>query len=162
MIAALKSGSVGRVVQAASQRNLAIEIVAFERPAKTAKMAAELIGCQVGQIANSLIFESAQDGALLLLLTSGAHRVDLEYVKTQIGQDLLRANPERIRKETGFAIGGVAPLGHLSPIATWIDEALFDYASIWAAGGRAETVFETTARDLERACDAQRFVAIRS
>lgn len=152
--------SVTRVKEAAKTAELEIEIISFQEPAKTAKAAAELLGCTAAQIANSLIFESQETGNLLLLLTSGGHRVDLDFAAEQLGQTLTRARPDRIREETGFVIGGVAPLGHLNSIETWIDDALFAFDEIWAAGGIAETVFQTTAADLERACKAKRFQAV--
>ena len=149
--------SVKRVTNAAKDAGLDIKVVTFETPVKTAQAAADEIGCTPAQIANSLIFEGADTRALVLLLTSGGHRVDLDKAATQIGQPLKRAKPDRIKAETGFVIGGVAPLGHLNPIDTYIDATLFTFPTIWAAAGIAETVFETTAQDLERATGAIRF-----
>ncbi len=149
--------SVSRVKEAAAKAGLDISVVTFQTPVKTAQAAADEIGCTPAQIANSLVFEGKNSGDLILLLTSGGHRVDLEKAAQQIGEPLDRAKPDRIRTETGFVIGGVAPIGHLRPIKTYIDETLFTFESIWAAGGIAETVFETTASALERATSATRF-----
>ncbi|MEM7241274.1 MAG: YbaK/EbsC family protein [Pseudomonadota bacterium] len=151
--------SVLRVMDAAAAAGVSIEIVRFETPAKTAVAAAELLGCKPAQIANSLIFEGRETGALLLLLTSGGHRVDLEHAAAQIGQGLKRADLDRVRKETGFVIGGVAPFGHLCALTSYIDEALFDFDQVWAAGGVAETVFAIAPDVLERVTGAKRFQA---
>ena len=151
--------SVLRVIEAAEAAGVAIEIVRFETPAKTAAAAADLLGCTPAQIANSLIFEGRETGELLLLLTSGGHRVDLDHAATQIGQELKRADPDRVRAETGFVIGGVAPFGHLNPVRAFIDEALFAFDQVWAAGGIAETVFAIAPDILERATGATRFQA---
>ena len=151
--------SVQRVKEAAKTAGLPLDIVYFKTPAKTAAAAADLIGCTPAQIANSLIFEGKETGELLLLLTSGGHRVDLDHAASQIGQGLARANPDRVRKETGFVIGGVAPFGHLTPLRTYIDEALFAFERVWVAGGIAETVFAISPDDLEGATSASRFQA---
>lgn len=115
----------------------------------TAVAAAEALGVQVGQIANSLIF--AADGQPLLVLTSGAHRVDTAKVAALIGvAKLTRATPEFVREHTGQPIGGVAPLGHPKPLRTLIDTDLAQYAEIWAAGGIPHAVFPTTYLELVR------------
>jgi prolyl-tRNA editing enzyme YbaK/EbsC (Cys-tRNA(Pro) deacylase) len=148
------SASVARVAEAARAAGLAIEIVTLPVAAKTAKLAAEAIGCEVAQIANSLVFAGAETGRLHLLLASGRHRVDLDKAAAAVGERLERADPARVRAETGFAIGGVAPLGHLAPLPVWMDRTLLDHAVVWAAGGRAETVFSAAPADLARATRA--------
>jgi prolyl-tRNA editing enzyme YbaK/EbsC (Cys-tRNA(Pro) deacylase) len=121
--------------------------------AKTAAAAAEALGCPVGAIANSLIFMA--DVEPVLVLTSGAHRVDTAYLATQIGVAALkRATPEQVRAATGQPIGGVAPVGHPRPVRTLIDVALQDYSVIWAAGGTPHTVFPTGYDELLRICAA--------
>jgi prolyl-tRNA editing enzyme YbaK/EbsC (Cys-tRNA(Pro) deacylase) len=115
----------------------------------TAQAAADALGVQVGQIANSLIFNA--DGAPLLVLTSGAHRVDTAGLAAQIGVTTLkRATPEFVREHTGQPIGGVAPLGHPSRVRTLVDTALQGYDEIWAAGGVPRAVFPTTYPELVR------------
>ena len=151
--------SVTRVKEAANAAGLHIDIITYSKPVKTAQAAAEEVGCTAAQIANSLIFEGVASGELISLLTSGGHRVDLDKAAGQIGETLQRAKPDRIKAETGFVIGGVAPFGHLNPIRSYIDEHLFTFPAIWAAGGIAETVFQTTAEDLMRATGAQKFIA---
>jgi prolyl-tRNA editing enzyme YbaK/EbsC (Cys-tRNA(Pro) deacylase) len=121
--------------------------------ARTAAAAAEALGCPVGAIANSLIFMA--DGEPVLVLTSGAHRVDTAHLATQIGVAALkRATPEQVRAATGQPIGGVAPAGHPRPVQTLIDLALQDYPVIWAAGGTPHTVFPTGYDELRRVCIA--------
>ncbi|MGX7680432.1 YbaK/EbsC family protein [Jatrophihabitans sp. DSM 45814] len=116
--------------------------------APTAAAAAGLIGCDVGAIANSLIFTTAE-GAPLLVLTSGAHRVDTDKVAALVGTAALsRAKPEFVRRVTGQVIGGVSPIGHPAPIRTLIDLDLAQYAELWAAGGIAHSIFPISYDDL--------------
>lgn len=115
----------------------------------TAASAAAALGVEVGQIANSLIF--AADGEPLLVLTSGAHRVDTAKVAATLGVGALkRATPEFVKEHTGQPIGGVAPLGHPKPLRTLVDTALAGYPEIWAAGGIPHAVFPTTYTELVR------------
>jgi prolyl-tRNA editing enzyme YbaK/EbsC (Cys-tRNA(Pro) deacylase) len=118
-------------------------------PAPTAATAAAQLGCDVGAIANSLVFDA--DGAPLLVLTSGAHRVDTAKVGAELGVGTLRrADPEFVYASTGQRIGGVAPVGHPRPITTLVDTALRDYDIVWAAAGHAHTVFPTSFDELVR------------
>jgi prolyl-tRNA editing enzyme YbaK/EbsC (Cys-tRNA(Pro) deacylase) len=113
----------------------------------TAQAAAAALGVEVGQIANSLIF--AADGSPLLVLTSGAHRVDTGKVAALVGVGKVeRATPEFVRAATGQAIGGVAPVGHPAPVRTLVDTALAAYDEVWAAGGIPHSVFPTTFDEL--------------
>jgi prolyl-tRNA editing enzyme YbaK/EbsC (Cys-tRNA(Pro) deacylase) len=115
----------------------------------TAAAAAAALGVQVGQIANSLVFDA--DGVPLLVLTSGAHRVDTGKVAALVGvQKVRRASPEFVRTATGQAIGGVAPVGHPTPLRTLVDRALEQYDEIWAAGGIPHAVFPSTCAELVR------------
>ncbi len=113
----------------------------------TAAAAAAALGVEVGQIANSLVFDA--DGEPLLVLTSGAHRVDTGKVAVIVGAERVRrASPEFVRAATGQVIGGVAPVGHPAPIRTLVDRALEQYDEVWAAGGIAHAVFPTTFTEL--------------
>lgn len=115
--------------------------------ASTAALAAAALGIEVGAIANSLVFWS--DGEPLLVMTSGAHRVDTAALAARIGRESIRrATPEQVRDATGQAIGGVAPTGHPAPLVTVIDEDLAGYPEIWAAGGTPHTVFPFTFDEL--------------
>jgi prolyl-tRNA editing enzyme YbaK/EbsC (Cys-tRNA(Pro) deacylase) len=117
--------------------------------APTAATAAAQLGCDVGAIANSLIF--AADGAPLLVMTSGAHRVDTANVARLVGAaNVKRADARSVREWTGQAIGGVGPVGHPQPIRTLIDTWLARYDVIWAAAGHPHTVFPTTYAELTR------------
>jgi prolyl-tRNA editing enzyme YbaK/EbsC (Cys-tRNA(Pro) deacylase) len=125
------------------------EIVILDEAVHTAPAAAQALGVQVGQIANSLIFDA--DGAPLLVLASGAHRVDTAKVAADLGvAKLRRATPEFVRAHTGQAIGGVAPVGHPQPVRTLVDTALEPYPVIWAAGGVPRAVFPITYGELLR------------
>jgi prolyl-tRNA editing enzyme YbaK/EbsC (Cys-tRNA(Pro) deacylase) len=122
-------------------------IVILPDSVHTAALAAEALGCEVGAIANSLLFDAA--GTPALILTSGAHRVDTTATAERIGVPALkRATPEFVREHTGNVIGGVSPLGHPSPVPTWLDVALRQYAEIWAAAGHPAAVFSTTYDEL--------------
>ena len=113
----------------------------------TAAAAAAALGVEVGQIANSLVFDA--DGAPLLVLTSGAHRVDTGKIAALVGAGRVRrASPDFVRAATGQSIGGVAPVGHPAPLRTLVDRDLAQYAEIWAAGGIPHAVFPTTFAEL--------------
>ena len=117
--------------------------------AATAQLAATALGVEVGAIANSLVFWS--DDVPLLVMTSGAHRVDTGALAARLGRTaILRATAEQVRDATGQAIGGVAPTGHPAPLPTVVDEALRAHAEIWAAGGTPHTVFPLTFDELVR------------
>ncbi|MBN9224101.1 MAG: aminoacyl-tRNA deacylase [Microbacterium sp. SCN 70-27] len=119
------------------------DIVVLPDAASTAPLAAAALGVEVGAIANSLVFWS--DGGPLLVMTSGAHRVDTTALAGRLGREsIVRATPEQVREATGQAIGGVAPTGHPAPLTTVVDEALAAYPEIWAAGGTPHTVFPLT------------------
>jgi prolyl-tRNA editing enzyme YbaK/EbsC (Cys-tRNA(Pro) deacylase) len=125
------------------------EIVVLPDAASTAALAAAALGVDVGAIANSLVFWS--DGEPLLVMTSGAHRVDTTALAERLGRgSIARATPEQVREATGQAIGGVAPTGHPAPVTTVVDEDLAGYDEIWAAGGTPHTVFPLTFDELVR------------
>jgi prolyl-tRNA editing enzyme YbaK/EbsC (Cys-tRNA(Pro) deacylase) len=118
-------------------------------PAPTAASAAAQLGCEVGAIANSLLFNA--DGEPLLVLTSGAHRVDTAKVAAELGvEKVRRADPDFVYASTGQRIGGVAPIGHPKPVRTLVDVALRSYDIVWAAAGHVHTVFPTTFDQLVR------------
>lgn len=119
---------------------------------RTAADAAEALGCQVGAIANSLVFMA--DERPLLVMTSGSHRVDTEILAERLGRGLIRrAKPEEVRGATGQAIGGVAPLGHPEPVETVVDTALEEHPCLWAAGGTPRTIFPTDFAELVKMTD---------
>ena len=115
----------------------------------TAATAAAQLGVEVGAIANSLVFMS--DGEPLLVMTSGAHRVDTAALAERLGRtSIRRATPEQVREATGQVIGGVAPTGHPNALLTVVDEHLAEYPELWAAGGTPQTLFPLTFDDLVR------------
>ncbi|MGZ8803904.1 MAG: YbaK/EbsC family protein [Microbacterium sp.] len=126
---------------------IAGDIVVLPDAASTAPLAAAALGVEVGAIANSLVFWS--DDEPLLVMTSGAHRVDTAALAERLGRgSIRRATPEQVREATGQAIGGVAPTGHPAPLTTIVDEDLAGYPEIWAAGGTPHTVFPLTFDEL--------------
>jgi len=135
--------------QARDDAGMACRIQLLDQGVHTAAAAAAALGVTVGQIANSLIF--AADGAPLLVLTSGSHRVDTAALAQRLGhRELRRATPDFVRQHTGQPIGGVAPLGHPTPVPTVLDTHLASYPQIWAAGGVPQAIFATTYPELLR------------
>ena len=138
-----------RVRKALDEAGLQTDIVELPGAARTAKAAAGFLGCDVGQIANSLVFR-LQSGAPLLVMSSGAKRVDLERLAALAGEPVGKADAEFVRRTTGFAIGGVAPVGHAEPLRTFVEESLAAHGELWAAAGHSHTVFRLTYADLLR------------
>jgi len=134
-------GSIERVEQAAAEAGLAVEVRRMGASTRTAEEAAQQCGCAVGQIAKSLVFEGERSGRLYLFLVSGSNQLDLDKAAGLTGEPLKRADPRKIRDETGFAIGGVAPIGHRIAIAAFADETLLSYDRVWAAAGAHDAVF---------------------
>jgi prolyl-tRNA editing enzyme YbaK/EbsC (Cys-tRNA(Pro) deacylase) len=118
------------------------EMVVLPASVHTAALAAEALGCEVGAIANSLLFDA--DGSPVLILTSGSHRVDTGKVAAELGVTALRrAEPDFVRRHTGQVIGGVSPIGHPAPVPTYLDPWLRRYDVVWAAAGHPAAVFST-------------------
>ena len=140
--------SIQRVQEALRALGLDHEVVDLGQSARTAADAARAVGCQVDQIAKSLVFRLRNSGRPLLVVTSGANRVDEGKVGALVGEPLERADADFVRAQTGFAIGGVAPIGHSRPVLTLIDEHLLRFEEIWAAAGHPNTVFRLTPDDL--------------
>lgn len=138
--------SITRFRTAHEERGGTGDIVILPDNVHTAALAAEALGCEVGAIANSLLFDA--DGSPVLILTSGAHRVDTVKVGTQIGAELKRATPEFVKEHTGQVIGGVSPIAHPRPIPTYLDPWLAQHPVIWAAAGHPAAVFSSTYAEL--------------
>jgi prolyl-tRNA editing enzyme YbaK/EbsC (Cys-tRNA(Pro) deacylase) len=144
---------VTAVRQRLEASGVSAEILILDEGVHTAAAAAQALGVEVGQIANSLIFDA--DGEPLLVLTSGAHRVDTAKLAANLGVvKLKRAAPEFVREHTGQPIGGVAPVGHPRPVRTLLDSTLRRHDVIWAAGGVPQAVFPITYDQLLRVTDA--------
>ncbi|MFB9775048.1 YbaK/EbsC family protein [Brevibacterium otitidis] len=139
-----RNAAVARDLEAAG---IDSEITLLSEQTNTAKAAAAYLGIEVGAIANSLIFDA--DGEAVLIITSGRHRVDTDYVAGVIGaQKLGRASADLVKEATGQVIGGVAPCGHPAPVRTYIDTALRDYPELWAAAGTADSMMPLTYEQL--------------
>lgn len=138
--------AVTSVVEALRERGVTGEVRWLDEAARTAVDAAAALGTTVGAIANSLVF--TLDDEPVLIMTSGAHRVDTAWLGEQLGGRLKRADADVVRAATGQVIGGVAPVGHPTPIRTWVDTALADHDQLWAAAGHAHTVFPLTYDEL--------------
>jgi prolyl-tRNA editing enzyme YbaK/EbsC (Cys-tRNA(Pro) deacylase) len=145
---AVNHPSVDRVLSELRAGGVGGDVRWFDDATPTAAHAAEALGVEVGAIANSLIF--TLDGEPVLVLTSGAHRVDTGWLGEQLGGTLKRADAATVRAATGQVIGGVAPVGHPSPVRTFVDTALADYPEVWAAAGHPHTVFPTSFDELVR------------
>ncbi len=147
--------AVRRVEIAALSRTLPFRVVRTATIARTAEEAASAVSVEVGQIVKSLVFRGRESGRAYLLLVSGRNRVDQDRVAGVIGEALERPDADFVREATGFSIGGVAPLGAVQPLPTFMDEDLFGFDVIWAAAGTPFHVFETVPDSLRVACDAQ-------
>lgn len=146
--AAPSHAAVDKVAAALAADGIEPRIVWFDDAVTTAKLAADALGVEVGQIANSLVF--TLDDEPILVLTSGAHRVDTDWLGAELGGTIGRASKEVVKAATGQVIGGVAPVGHPSPVRTFVDVDLAAYDEVWAAAGHAKTVFPTTFDELVR------------
>ncbi len=136
--------SAERVRQALSALGHASDIREFGETTRTSADAAAAIGCAVGQIAKSLVFRAAGSNRAVLIIASGANRVDEKLVAGALGDRLVKADAAFVRDRTGFAIGGVAPVGHAEAPIVMIDADLLQYGEIWAAAGTPSTVFRLT------------------
>ncbi len=140
--------SAQRVQDALAARGLDIQVQELTATARSAAEAAAAVGCQVGQIAKSLVFRGRSSGRAVLIIASGANRVDLPRVEELLGEGLDKADADFVRAETGFAIGGIPPLGHDRPLTTVVDQDLLQYQTIWAAAGHPNAVFPATPAQL--------------
>lgn len=139
-----KQSSKERVAEAASRLGLDVEIKTMPASTRTAEDAAAACGCEVAQIVKSLIFERHDNQQLVLLLIAGHNRADMDLAAKVIGSSLDRADAKKVRAETGFAIGGVAPIGHLCEMAVYMDPAILTFDEVWAAAGAPNAVFRVT------------------
>jgi prolyl-tRNA editing enzyme YbaK/EbsC (Cys-tRNA(Pro) deacylase) len=150
-----EASSIGRVRAALTAHGLTVEIKEFAASTRTAADAAGAIGCSVGQIAKSLVFRAKPSGRAVLVIASGSNRVDEAKLASALGETIGKADAEFVRAETGFAIGGVAPVGHGIVIRTFVDADLMEYREIWAAAGSPNSVFRLTPDDLVRITGAE-------
>ncbi|HZP91357.1 MAG TPA: YbaK/EbsC family protein [Burkholderiales bacterium] len=151
----LNSPSVARVREALSRCGLSAEIVELPGAARTAKAAAEYLGCDIGQIANSLVFRAETSDGAVLVMSSGAKRVDTARLAALVREPIGKADAEFVRRQTGFAIGGVAPVGHAGTVRKFVERSLSCYGELWAAAGHPHTVFRLTYPELLRITQAE-------
>jgi len=138
------------VQQALQALGFALEVVELPDSTRTAAEAAQAVGCQVGQIVKSLVFKAKRSQRPVLVVASGANRVNEKAIEALIGEPLGRADADFVRQRTGFVIGGVPPVGHSERLETFIDEDLLQHAEIWAAAGTPNAVFRLAPGDLAR------------
>jgi prolyl-tRNA editing enzyme YbaK/EbsC (Cys-tRNA(Pro) deacylase) len=125
-------------------------VIEHTESTRTAQEAADRAGCKLGQIVKSLIFRGKTSGKPILVLTSGANRVDEKRIAEYACEPISRADAEFVRTVTGFAIGGVPPIGHAQAMETYLDEDFLQYQTIWAAAGTPNAIFELTTSDLQK------------
>jgi len=142
------SKSARRVQDALESLGFSFEVLELPQSTRTAVEAAEAVGCGVEQIVKSLIFRGAHTGEPVLVIASGANRVNEEAVAKIIGEPIEKASADFVREHTGFVIGGVAPVGHVEQLETLIDEDLLQYEEVWAAAGTPHAVFRLRPADL--------------
>ena len=147
--------SAQRVQAALTELELPLEVIELPKSTRSAAEAATAIDCTLGQIAKSLIFKTKISKRPILVIASGINRVDEELVRAIVGEEICQANAEFVRQHTGFAIGGVPPIGHLTPITTIIDADILIFDEIWAAAGTPNAVFRLTGSDLVRITGGQ-------
>lgn len=147
------SRSLARVTAALQAAGLDARPVEMPTETRTAEEAAAAAGCALDQIVKSILFQGTS-GRLYLFLTAGGNRVDPEKASALAGEALGRADGQTVRNVTGFAIGGVAPLGHLAPLPVWIDPRLMDFDRVWAAAGTPRHIFPAPPRNLALAAGA--------
>ncbi len=144
------SKSLARVRAALEAAGVAFDLREMAAETRTAEQAAAAAGCALDQIVKSVLFRGSGSGQLRLFLTAGGNRIDPDRASTLAQEPLERADAALIRAETGFAIGGVAPLGHLNPCALWMDPRLMDFAVVWAAAGTPRHIFAIAPAALRR------------
>ncbi|MBT2132573.1 YbaK/EbsC family protein [Aliiroseovarius lamellibrachiae] len=148
------SKSLKRVRAALEAAEMNVDILEMTEGTRTAADAAKAAGCHLDQIVKSIIFKGEASGAAVLFLTAGGNQVDSEKAAKLAGEPLGKADAGLIRAQTGFAIGGVAPIGHLSPIRAFYDARLMAFETVWAAAGTPRHVFEAPPHALITASDA--------
>ncbi len=142
------SSSARKVQQALETLGLSLKVIEMPESTRTAQEAAQAVGCQVGQIVKSLVFKTKRTRRPILVVASGQNRVNEKKLAAILGEPLGKADADFVRENTGFAIGGVPPVGHVQILETYVDRDLFQYENIWAAAGTPRSVFCLTPADL--------------
>jgi len=144
------STSARKVQEILSRQGFTFRVRELPASTRTAREAADAVGCRVEQIAKSLIFRGTRTDAPILVIASGINRVNESKLADLVGEPVAKADAEFVRAHTGFSIGGVPPVGHTNPIKTWLDEDLLQWDVIWAAAGTPHAVFELRPEDLQK------------
>jgi len=144
------SSSAQKVQDTLRAMGYSFNIIEHAESTRTAQEAADCAGCELGQIVKSLIFKGKESGKPILVLTSGANRVDEKRISEYAGERISRADADFVRAVTGFAIGGVPPVGHIQKMETYLDEDFLGYQTIWAAAGTPNAIFELKTEDLQK------------
>jgi prolyl-tRNA editing enzyme YbaK/EbsC (Cys-tRNA(Pro) deacylase) len=130
-------------------------VIEHAESTRTAQEAADRAGCELGQIVKSLIFRGKTSGKPIMVLTSGVNRVDEKRISEYAGESISRADADFVRSVTGYAIGGVPPIGHIQMMETYLDEDFLQYKTIWAAAGTPNAIFELATSDLHKMTDGK-------
>lgn len=149
------SSSAKKVQEFFQQKGFSFQVQELPNSTRTAQEAADSIGCNVAQIAKSLIFKDIDSGEAILVIASGTNRVSVEKIESAAGIKIKKANPKFVKENTGFSIGGVPPAGHIKPIKTYLDKDLMQYNAIWAAAGTPFAVFELKPDNLQKLTDGK-------
>lgn len=146
--------SLHRVIKDADELGLNIELLELQEQARTAQQAADIAGCEINQILKSIIFLGSESHKCILFMTAGGNHVDADKAAKIAQEPLSKADANIIRKQTGFAIGGVSPIGLITPIPQFFDPDLLKYDYVWAAAGKPDAVFKVNPNDLLQASPA--------
>ena len=149
------SPTAQKVQDALTSQGFDCKVIEHQESTRTAQEAADRAGCLLGQITKSLIFMGISSKKPILVLTSGANRVDEKRISEYAAEPIGRADADFVRTNTGFAIGGVPPIGHAQKMKTYLDEDLLQYATIWAAAGTPNAIFELTPAALQKMTDGK-------
>ena len=144
-----------KVQFALKTHGLSCQVLEMKKTTRSAMDAAQAVGCQVGQIVKSLVFMGKKTKKPILVVASGANRVNIKRLGKILSEPIKMADPDFVRAKTGFAIGGVPPLGHSQPLEIFIDEDLLKFKEIWAAAGTPHALFKLSPHDLEKITDGQ-------
>jgi Cys-tRNA(Pro) deacylase len=147
--------SVRKVEKALKAHGLECQVLNMKETTRSAQDAANSLGCQVEQIVKSLVFMTKKTKKPILVVASGANRVNTKKIRNLLSEPIKMADPDFVRAKTGFVVGGVPPLGHSNPLETFIDEDLLKYPEIWAAAGSSNTMFKLSPDDLQKITQGQ-------
>lgn len=149
------SSSAQKIQDLLNSLGYSYTVIEHTESTRTAQEAADRAGCELGQIVKSLIFMGKESKKPILVLTSGVNRVDEKLISQYAGESIGRADANFVREVTGFAIGGVPPIGHAQKMETYLDEDFLGYQSIWAAAGTPNAIFELKTEDLQKMTDGK-------